>query len=247
MYPHFWWRNDRSNGLIPISGRERVRNPVHAAAPPRETFLPLSWTIFQCNAWYLINYPYLSRVTSREFARFLRPISLHRVYDKSPRCSPTVFPFSSTRRSSLTIIQKLINVPSVILRFWFIESLRWNSTLPNNTILIRRARARSRNSDRWFIDRAFAREKIASCEPVRSRNYDELRFWSLHAGDEVPHRDPVRRGGRSSESPLHIRGIDLHIKRYCFSYGIGRVSGFTFYIGVQVRREAATVPDIRPI
>lgn len=56
-----------------------------------------------------------------------------------------------------------------------------------------------------------------------------------------------RTAWRANCSPLHIRGVDLHIKRYCFSYGIGRVSGFAFYSGVQVRREAATVPDIRPI
>lgn len=49
------------------------------------------------------------------------------------------------------------------------------------------------------------------------------------------------------DNSVHTSGVDLHIKRYCFSYGIGCVSGFTFYIGVQVRREAATVPDIRPI
>lgn len=40
------------------------------------------------------------------------------------------------------------------------------------------------------------------------------------------------RRGRGKSS-LHTRGVDLHIKRYCFSYGMGRVSGFTFYIGVQ--------------
>lgn len=51
----------------------------------------------------------------------------------------------------------------------------------------------------------------------------------------------------SQRSSLSSRCVDLHIKRYCFSYGTGRVSGFAFYAGVRVRREAATVPDIRPI
>lgn len=55
------------------------------------------------------------------------------------------------------------------------------------------------------------------------------------------------RRGRGKSS-LHTRGVDLHIKRYCFSYGMGRVSGFTFYIGVQVtsrgRNGTWYTPDI---
>ena len=68
---------------------------LHRLAKP---FYRSPGTIFQCNAWYLINYPYLSRVTSREFARFLRSLSLFLflLRDKSP---PSSIPLSRLRQT----------------------------------------------------------------------------------------------------------------------------------------------------